>query len=309
MSDVSTSTAPGPGLPTTTDPTQRELGLRIGELVEVRSQAEILATLDERGELESLPFMPEMLQFCGRRFRVAKLALKLCDTIAWTGMHRMRNAVHLEGTRCDGQAHGGCQAGCNIYWKEAWLRRVPDDEPDPAPMPRCTLEMLSAATRQTAEVADPEQERYSCQATELLRAAPERIPSWDGRQYVRDVRSDNARVLAAFRTIAVGLFNEYQDASRRLVPAPLRLRSGRHYPFIDANRGMSFDGEMVRYCGREFRVLRRVEQIIDEATGKMLRFKNPCVVLEGVTCIAAYHRLCPRGIYPYWREIWLERVE
>jgi hypothetical protein len=331
-------------LPTTTDPTQRELGLRIGELVEVRSQAEILATLDERGELESLPFMPEMLQFCGRRFRVAKLALKLCDTIAWTGMHRMRNAVHLEGTRCDGQAHGGCQAGCNIYWKEAWLRRVPDDEPDPAPMPRCTLEMLSAATRQTAEVADPEQERYSCQATELLRAAPERIPSWDGRQYVRDVRSDNARVLAAFRTIAVGLFNEYQDASRRLVPAPLRLRSGRHYPFIDgklrrtpqqaldlqpgelvrvksleeivstldtnnANRGMSFDGEMVRYCGREFRVLRRVEQIIDEATGKMLRFKNPCIILEDVTCVAAYHRRCPRGIYPYWREIWLERVE
>ena len=76
----------------------------------------------------------------------------------------------------------------------------------------------------------------------------------------------------------------------------------------NVNRGMSFDGEMVRYCGQEFRVLRRVEQIIDERTGKMLRFKNPCVVLEDVTCVAAYHRQCPRGIYPYWREIWLERV-
>ena len=31
------------------------------------SQAEILATLDGRGELESLPFMPEMLEFCGER--------------------------------------------------------------------------------------------------------------------------------------------------------------------------------------------------------------------------------------------------
>ena len=40
---------------------------------------------------------------------------------------RMRNAVHLEGLRCDGQAHGGCQAGCLLYWKEAWLRRVPSD--------------------------------------------------------------------------------------------------------------------------------------------------------------------------------------
>jgi glycosyltransferase involved in cell wall biosynthesis len=326
-------------------PDPQVLNLRIGELVEVRSQAEILATLDQRGELESLPFMPEMLQFCGRRFRVAKLALKLCDTITATGMYRMRNAVHLDATRCDGQGHGGCQAGCNIYWKEAWLRRVGDGEPEPTPrMPRCTLPMLSAATRKMADQVDPGDERYSCQATGLLRAAPERIPSWDGRQYVRDVRSGNAGATAMARTIAVGLFNEYQDASRRRLPAPLRLRSGRRYPFLEgrldktpqqaldlqpgelvrvksleeivatldvnnANRGMSFDGEMVRYCGQEFRVLRRVEQIIDEATGKMLRFKNPCIVLAEVTCVGAYHRQCPRGIYPYWREIWLERVE
>ena len=72
---------------------------------------------------------------------------------------------------------------------------------------------------------------------------------------------------------------------------------------------MSFDGEMVRYCGREARVLRRVEQIIDEKSGRMLHFKNPCIVLEAVTCTGAYHRQCPRAIYPYWREIWLERVD
>ena len=93
MADSSTSTTPGAGLQTTEATAQQLLGLRIGEVVEVRSQAEILATLDERGELESLPFMPEMLQFCGRRFRVARLALKLCDTITATGMYRMRNAV------------------------------------------------------------------------------------------------------------------------------------------------------------------------------------------------------------------------
>ena len=344
MANSSTSTTPGAGLQTTEATAQQLLGLRVGEVVEVRSQAEILATLDDRGELESLPFMPEMLQFCGRRFRVARLALKLCDTITATGMYRMRNAVHLDGTRCDGQAHGGCQAGCNIYWKEAWLRRVPDSEPEPAPMPRWTLAMLSEATRRTPDHVDPGEERYFCQATELRRAAPERIPSWDGRQYVRDVRSGNVGAVAMTRTIAVGLFNEYQDASRRRLPARLRLRSGRRYPFLEgrldktpqqaldlqpgelvrvksleeivatldvnnANRGMSFDGEMVRYCGQEFRVLRRVEQIIDEATGKMLRFKNPCIVLAEVTCVGAYHRQCPRGIYPYWREIWLERVE
>jgi hypothetical protein len=47
-------------------PARRVLNLRVGEIVEVRSEAEILATLDERAELESPPFMPEMLQFCRR---------------------------------------------------------------------------------------------------------------------------------------------------------------------------------------------------------------------------------------------------
>jgi hypothetical protein len=328
-------------------PAGHVLNLRVGEIVEVRSEAEILATLDENGELDGLPFMPEMLAWCGRRLRVEKLALKLCDTIEWTGMYRIRDAVHLEMSRCDGQAHGGCQAGCSIYWKEAWLKRIPAGEsaldPEPGPAPRCTLATLTAAARRPPDSAAPGEERYACQATELLRAAPERIPSWDARQYLQDVRSGNAGALATIRTVCVGLFNEYQDLSRRLLPRPLRIRDGRRYPFIEGNlkktpietldlqpgdlvrvkskeeivrtldtdntnRGMSFDGEMVRYCGQQARVLRRVEQIIDEQSGRMLRFKNPCIVLEAVTCTGAYHRQCPRGIYPYWREIWLERV-
>src|SRR5262245_2737931 len=100
------------------------LGLRIGELVEVRSRDEILATLDATGRLDGLPFMPEMLKQCGRRFRVFRRAIKACDTIGNTGMHRMEDAVHLEGVRCDGSAHAGCQALCMVYWKEAWLKRV-----------------------------------------------------------------------------------------------------------------------------------------------------------------------------------------
>lgn len=326
--------------------------LRVGEIVEVRSEAEILATLDARAELESLPFMPEMLQFCGQRFRVDKLAVKLCDTIGSTGMYRMRNAVHLEGVRCDGQAHGGCQAGCLIYWKEAWLKRVSgaghdrakrpwDEGQDPATLSR-ERATLVAATHKVG--SKPEDELFSCQATELLRAAPMPVPPWDVRQYVRDVRSGNASLLATIRAVAIGVFNEYQDLSRRFVPRPLRIRDGRRLPFIDgrlegtpdaalglqpgeqvrvktkqeivstldstnSNRGLAFDPEMVWYCGREARVLRRVERIIDERTGKLLRIKRPCIVLEGVTCRGAYHRCCPRADYPYWREIWLERVE
>src|SRR6266704_2819414 len=93
--------------------------LTIGQWVEVRSKEEILRTLDKNGQLDGMPFMPEMFQFCGRRFQVHKIAHKTCDPDYKS--RRIPHAVHLE-TRCDGQAHGGCQAGCLLFWKEDWLR-------------------------------------------------------------------------------------------------------------------------------------------------------------------------------------------
>jgi hypothetical protein len=78
------------------------------------------------------------------------------------------------------------------------------------------------------------------------------------------------------------------------------------------NRGLSFDVEMLPFCGKTFRVLRRVEQIINERNGRMMRMPNDCIVLENVTCggcLSSGRLFCPRSIYPYWREIWLKRVE
>ncbi len=77
------------------------------------------------------------------------------------------------------------------------------------------------------------------------------------------------------------------------------------------NRGLYFDAEMVPYCGHTFRVLKLAKRIVDEKTGKMTELKNPCIMLEGVVCKGRYSEcrlFCPRGIYSYWREIWLERV-
>jgi len=77
------------------------------------------------------------------------------------------------------------------------------------------------------------------------------------------------------------------------------------------NRGLFFDVEMLPYCGRTFRVLRRVQRIIDERTGRMLHLPNDCIVLDGVVCSGELSRrrlFCPRSIVPYWREIWLRRV-
>ena len=351
--------------------------LSIGDVVEVKPAEEILAGLDERGELDALPFMPEMLQFCGRRFVVDKIAFKACDTATWTGLRRLTDAVHLAGVRCDGQAHDGCQAGCLIFWKTAWLTRlsgpirnrhastrtacelpVPEQPrleqradvrvtASPPGCSGCTRERLTEVAhgecRPRGAGAASDRPVYSCQATELTRAAPSGIPFWDVRQYVQDVRTGNAPVRKVLRGIAIGAFNRMQDLTRSKLPEGLRIRGGRRYPFIEGttdrrptekldlkpgewvrvksieqisatinadnrNRGLSFDPEMLKYCGRTAQVLRRVDHIIDEASGQMLEMKTPCIVLADVICTADYHRSCPRGVYPYWREIWLERV-
>ena len=90
---------------------KRKLDLKAGEWIEVRSREEVLATLDERGCFENVPFMPEMLEFCGKRFRVSKRADKTCDpaNAPWS-IRRLTDTVHLENGRCDGSLHGGCEA-------------------------------------------------------------------------------------------------------------------------------------------------------------------------------------------------------
>ena len=65
------------------------LNLKAGDWVEVRSREEILATLDENGRLENLPFMMEMFEYCGRRLRVYKRADKTCDYIRGWSIRRM----------------------------------------------------------------------------------------------------------------------------------------------------------------------------------------------------------------------------
>ena len=65
---------------------------------------------------------------------------------------------------------------------------------------------------------------------------------------------------------------------------------------------------MSKYCGQTVRVRARVSKIINERTGAMIHLANECIVLEGVVCTGDYMQLCPRQIYDYWREIWLERV-
>jgi hypothetical protein len=78
------------------------------------------------------------------------------------------------------------------------------------------------------------------------------------------------------------------------------------------DRGLSFDREMLPFCGKTFRVRDRVERLVDDKTGRLLNIRRDCIVLEGVVCSGERSTncwYCPRKIYCYWREAWLRPVE
>ena len=63
------------------------------------------------------------------------------------------------------------------------------------------------------------------------------------------------------------------------------------------NKGLWFDRDMIRFCGRPAIVRRRVDRIIHEATGKMVVMKTPCLALEDVIATGEFLRLCPQHEY------------
>jgi hypothetical protein len=341
--------------------------LSVGDWVEVRSKQEILRTLDCNGQLDGMPFMPEMFAFCGQRFQVYKRAHKTCDTVFPVRGRRVDRAVHLE-TRCDGSAHGGCQADCLIFWKEEWLKPVRGSAQKKflvsaeslaangkATMPASGCTEADVVTATQLREHDGAPTTYVCQATRLPYATSN-LDWWEFSQYLEDYRSGN---VSLWRIICGGVYFLYYWLSRAGIglgrpmrwfydhfyflwggtpyprrtgtiptgePTPmetLNIQPGelvRIKPYREIlktlnsqsrNRGLYFDAEEVPYCGGAYRVLRRVERIVNERTGRMQEMKTPCVILDSVICEGRYSEcrlFCPRSIYPYWREIWLERV-
>ena len=73
-------------------------------------------------------------------------------------------------------------------------------------------------------------------------------------------------------------------------------------------RGLRFTREMVKFCGKRYRVYKQLRKIILEATGELRKIKTPTVLLEGVFCDGSAHAGCDRSCFCYWREQWLKRV-
>jgi len=325
-----------------------ERPLAPGDRVIVASRDEILATLDDGACLDGMPLMPQMLELCGSSQVVDNLADKTCDTINGSGALRLHRTVHLDGVRCDGRAYGGCQAGCLIFWKEAWLK-PPGSQPDShADVPSGDDSRVNENTRASR---DEEDARFRCQATELVRAS-EPLAWYAPGQYWRDWRTNRASLPSLLRAacfflfrqslklgawrLQVNLFNRWQrlwggepfpyrqgqlpktpSESLDLQPGEV-VRVKSHDAILatldkrNRNRGLAFDAEMVKFCNGLFRVQERVTRIINEQTGVMMEFGTPGIILENVFCtsqVSTRRLFCPRKIHHYWREIWLERVD
>jgi hypothetical protein len=312
--------------------------LRPGDLVRVRSAREILATLDDDGGVDGIPFMPEMLTFVDRRFRVAQNIEKICWYTPESSSRRLPDTVFLEDLRCDGAAHGGCQQECRIYWKEKWLERVDESTPDTRSDAADIAELqayAAARTRTTREFETGPEEVWRCQITEALGASTPLQPrQWS--QYTAEVKSGN---VGLWRFVRVFVRMNIVRYAHRLGITPglpklagadrvdgdkLGLRPGelvevRSMAEIgttlddDAkHRGLRYSEEMSPACGKRFRVRNRVDRLIDENTGRMIELKNDCIVLEGFVCSGdrtPAALFCPRAAYPFFREAWLNRVD
>jgi hypothetical protein len=300
---------------------------RPGDLVEVRSPQDILHTLDADGALDHLPFMPEMIEFCGRRFVVARRVVKTCYYASTSSMLTFPtdDVVTLDGVRCSGDAHGGCQKACMIFWRDAWLRRVEDGSAaldiDPGSRAQLGARLKTSTSRMT----------YFCQASELLKAARP-LSRWERiGKCVSEVRAGNCSTFEMIRRLGFWLLwrgrrivrGAYAAGRHAATPVEcLNLRPGesveiKPIAFISdtldergKNRGLWFSPDMGRSCGARRQVKARLDKIIVDGTGEMRRLKNT-VALEGSFCGCTEIAFggCSRNELAYWREIWLRRAD
>jgi hypothetical protein len=308
---------------------EHPIDLKPGDLVEVRNADEIISSLDGDGKLDGLPFMPEMLAFCGRRLRVSRRADNTC---ALGQPRRIEATVHLEQLRCDGSSHRGCEAGCLFLWKEQWLRRATYSAEDHSQ--RAASADSTNAYRVLSDFARKPDNTLMCQATELnsatCRVSLGSPPNYFGRiardfvsrkRNLNDLRNlavyfRGKAILSVFKLWARAPWNA--DRYKKTPATPLGLQPGevvrvrgvleilRTLDRNGCNRGMEFKAEMFQFCGRRYPVISSLQRRIDERSGELKGFRSPCIVLQSVAC-QGQRSFCQRANYHYWREIWLSR--
>ena len=166
--------------------------------------------------------MPEMLELCGQRFRVSKRAYTVCIYEPGTPLgFNTDDVVTLEGVRCSGAAHDGCQKSCTIFWREAWLRKV-DHAAVQSQAASPSAEQLQARLKVSIGP-----ETYYCQASELKRATHSLSKRERIRGYLSGLRAGNFGSLEMAQSIGIWLVLENpQDV-------PWGARAGKQRGYAD----------------------------------------------------------------------------
>ncbi len=210
-------------------------------------------------------------------------------------MRLMGATVFLEDLRCDGSAHDGCQRNCLIFWKEAWLKSVNEQSAtDPL-----VGSLPSDDYARSRDLPTRKGDLYFCQSTELA-GATRPLSRWNILHFATDILYGELSLGRFFRIVARMATNRIrylgglpapgnlvgQRRGRPGVPGArkgdLDLRPGEWVEVkladevkatLDANGkncGLSFEPEMLEYCGRRFEVDFPVRKIILEETGQMI---------------------------------------
>jgi hypothetical protein len=287
-----------------------------GMPVQVRSLAEISATLDGNGKCDGILFMPEMARFCGAVLHVHRRADKTC--VEGYGMRRLGKAVFLEAARCGGEFHDGCERRCLLFWHERWLVSVPGAKPAAAPTP-LAIPAQRFATR--------DGERYICQSTELL-AATAPLSRWAVAAFARDVWTGEVRLADFLALVWLTLRRRFSNggaadtilgvnahpsrgdlalAAGDIVRVKSAFGIARELDPQGKNKGLGFVPTMLPAIDREYEVAFPIRKMILEKTGKMIPLANT-VVLKGIQCGGPCVANCPRSSDLYWREAWLEKL-
>jgi hypothetical protein len=300
--------------------------LVVGDLVEIRPWDEIRATLDERGCLEQLPFMPEMLGMCGQRAYVFRCLHRLFDYRKTRQMRHMEGTVLLVGGVCNGASHGGCEAACYTIWKSAWLRRIEPSEARSEPVRRPGPPNPDTAVLQFGTTAP----RYLCQLTQL-QAASRPIDEWNAINTLRPLVAGNVTPAAFLVGWLTYLFNIIQHlrhgvtfpifepaaeataredilfdtGDRVMVRSSAEIRSTLDDQLM--HRGMWFEPDMFKYCGGHYRVRSRVKQVIDIVSGEMRTIKTPSYLLDDVRFSGERQLFNAQHEPLFWRGVWLQR--
>jgi hypothetical protein len=295
--------------------------LHTGSWVRVKPYQAILDTLDAEGKVQGLPFMEEMETYCGKKYRTLRCIHQIL--VEGVAVRKIENVVLLENLRCDGSAHNNCQRHCTFLWKEEWLSPVTEFLPDPeADIPDNSLADLKLFPQ-----------RKQCQGqADVLLGATQVSSVFDLRLYALDFKTGSVSLTDLLRmarthvtTRMLWKYASFRKKSLAEKPKPPRGqekklqagdwvevrnrkeilktldREGKHY-------GMRFSQFMWRYCGRRFKVRNRVDRMIVEPTGKMVKL-NDTVLLDGAVCDGMAFRGCPRSCFWLWRDDWLKQVD